>query len=414
MASGFTWLDYSDGERRRVLDVVRSLSEHDTRDELGLATVRDSLADLLAPGISTLQARPRYFLFVPWIYQGIEARVRTRSASVTKDWITRKARNAEVELIDCLLEAGESAGVIGSWSGKALKRLPSSIYWSGLEAWGMRLCPWSIDRYHHRLAVYGPPARTAVDDACGAWPNWNPGLPPAPDGFPEGATMELTPPEAEYLRDRILEKQPNTLLGQLVLGGDAVADLDYPWSALDHGIEIAPGVARVVRHAREFSVAMHGAVLVYNLMLAEAHPAQREDWVQTYRDRIADWVQEVRHRWADFAAWDRAEFWRTVEGTGANIPLRTRRFVNAWLDRLLSAADPASMAGDASMRSLIDNRERELKRAQARLHNPRLLEIWNGDTGSGVGRMNYRWPVMRQHLADIHAGLVQPAEAAHA
>lgn len=413
MASRLSWLDYSDVERRRVLDVVRSLSERDTRDELGLATVRDALADMLAPGISTLQTRPRYFLFIPWIYQRIEERVRKRSVTVDKDWITRKARSVEVELIGHLLDSGESEGVIGSSAGRALKRLPSSIYWNGLGEWGVRLCPWSIDAYHHWLAINGPPSVVGGGDEWGAWPNWHPGIPPAPEGFPEGATMVLQPWEAEYLRERILEHQPGTLLGQLVLGGDAPVNLDYPWQVLDVGIELPSGVARAVRHAREFSLAVHGAVLIYNLMLAEAPAEPRQDWIERYRSLLAEWAREVSDRSDAFAGWDRADFWRVVDSM-RQVPLGSRQFINAWLDRLLTADDPANLADDAQVRNLIDNRERQLKRAQARLHNPRLLELWKGDTGSGTGRMDYRWPVMRAHLADIQAPFGQPAEAASA
>ena len=189
MSSSFSWLDYSDTERRRVLDVVRSLSEKDTRDELGLATVRDALADLLAPGVSTIQTRARYFLFIPWIYQQIESRVGKRRSQVTKDWVARKARNAEIDLIGHLLESEDAWGTIGSWSGKSLKRLPSSVYWNGLSEWRIRLCPWSLDSYHHRLAVHGPPE--VGDGMDGGWPNWHPGLPPPPNGFPEGTSMQL-------------------------------------------------------------------------------------------------------------------------------------------------------------------------------------------------------------------------------
>jgi len=156
MPSSFSWLDYSDSDRRRVLDVVRSLGEHDTRDELGVATVRDALADLLTPGVSTIQTRVRYFLFIPWLYQDLEARLRKRGGHATKESVTREARDMEVNLIDQLTEGGEQ-GVIGSSSRRRLQRLPSSVYWNGLREWGIRLCPWPIDAYHHHLAVAGPP-----------------------------------------------------------------------------------------------------------------------------------------------------------------------------------------------------------------------------------------------------------------
>ncbi len=414
MPSSLAWLDYSDGERRRILDVVRSLSERDTRDELGLATVRDALSDQLAPGISTIQTRVRYFLFVPWIYQQVEARVRQRSAGVTKEWVARRARDAEVGLIPHLLAAEDAAGTIGAWAGRSLQRLPSSVYWNGLRQWGIRLCPWAIDGYHHRLAVHEPPALTDSDEAWAVRPNWHPGLPEMPEAFPEGASMVLQPWEAEYLCERILETHPHSLLGQLVLAGESVSDLAYPWEVLDFGVELAPDVANTVHHARVFSLAMHGAVLIYNLMLAEAPKVPRADWVDRYREMIAGWAVDMDAQAGVFESWDWGDFWRTVEGMKPDVPLGSRRFINAWLDRLLGADDPSALADDSAIRNLIDNRERQLKKQQARLHNPRLLETWNGEAGSGVARMDYRWPVMRSHLADLLGSLAGGMEARHA
>ena len=48
--SAFVWLDYSERERRKMLDVVDLFREHDTRDELGIGSVRDAFADMLFPG----------------------------------------------------------------------------------------------------------------------------------------------------------------------------------------------------------------------------------------------------------------------------------------------------------------------------------------------------------------------------
>jgi hypothetical protein len=40
--SAFLWLDYSERERRKMLEVVDLFKEHDTRDELGIGAVRDA------------------------------------------------------------------------------------------------------------------------------------------------------------------------------------------------------------------------------------------------------------------------------------------------------------------------------------------------------------------------------------
>jgi hypothetical protein len=46
MMSAFVWLDSSERDRRKMLDVVDLFREHDTRDELGVGSVRDAFADI--------------------------------------------------------------------------------------------------------------------------------------------------------------------------------------------------------------------------------------------------------------------------------------------------------------------------------------------------------------------------------
>jgi hypothetical protein len=63
-SSTFTWLAYDDAERDQVAALVRALDEPETLDSLGLGVVRDTIADLLFPGTSTIQTRVRYFVLV--------------------------------------------------------------------------------------------------------------------------------------------------------------------------------------------------------------------------------------------------------------------------------------------------------------------------------------------------------------
>ena len=73
MMSSFTWLDYSEHERRRALDVISLFKYQDTRDELGLASIRHAFAECFFPGTTTIQTRARYFLFVPWLCLELES-----------------------------------------------------------------------------------------------------------------------------------------------------------------------------------------------------------------------------------------------------------------------------------------------------------------------------------------------------
>ena len=130
------------------MEVIDLFRHHDTRDELGIGTIRDSIADLLVPGISTIQTRARYLLFIPWIYQRLE-RSKTRSTD-----IENRAREDELRLARALAKSENSQGTIGIEAGSGLKRLPSAVYWSGLGQYGIRLFPGSRDRYHRSLDRY--------------------------------------------------------------------------------------------------------------------------------------------------------------------------------------------------------------------------------------------------------------------
>jgi hypothetical protein len=114
MMSAFVWLDYSERERRKMLDVVDLFREHDTRDELGVGSVRDAFADMLFPGTSTIMTRARYFLLVPWAYQRLE-RLRFRSAE-----IAARARQAELNLVEPIERSDDNDGNIGKLAKTAL------------------------------------------------------------------------------------------------------------------------------------------------------------------------------------------------------------------------------------------------------------------------------------------------------
>ena len=68
--AALAWLDYSEADQRRAREIVAMFSQRESRDELGLGQIRDTLSDTLFPGTSVLLTRARYFLFVPWLYRG--------------------------------------------------------------------------------------------------------------------------------------------------------------------------------------------------------------------------------------------------------------------------------------------------------------------------------------------------------
>lgn len=401
MASTFTWLDYSEHERRKMLDVIELFGEKTTRDELGLGGVRDAFADQLFPGISTIQTRARYFLFVPWLYLSQEQK-RTPSASVAI-----KARKAETDLILAIEQSEDKMGLVGARAKENVQRLPSSIYWQGLETWGLRQFPGSQDEYHRSLDLFytrRQARRTSRQELAGeSHPdpdlhNWHPGLPMAPDDFPKTASFVLLRYEAEYLRERILSHCPHSLLARLVRERTPVAEIDFAW-------DLAPAMPAELReqleHGHNFSLVMHGAQLLYNLMLAELR--DQADWIKHYRDWMADWWDAVAQRRQELLAWDQRRFWRIVYQGNPRVSTRARNFVEDWTRRVQNVPDLKTILTSPAARQAIEHREQQLKGGLARLHNLRARELWPGE--AGAGQLDLRWTASRRILSDILAGL---------
>jgi hypothetical protein len=399
LESSIAWIDFSEQDRRRMIEVVSLFKERDTRDELGLGSIRNAFADLFFPGTSTLQTRARYFLFVPWFYLYFEAR------KVPSRRIMPRLKQDEVNLMRALQAAGETEGIIGQRSGASLHRFPSSIYWNGLRTWGILRYPGSREQYHRSLDGFYERQRNKLSfedgEPVGGWAdgNWDPNLPAAPDGFPNEASFRLEPAEAAYLRERLLLSCPDSLLATLVDRCRPVDGVSYVW--LHPQLAEFPKQQRNwVTHARNFSATMYAAILLYNLMLAELR--QDDALVADYLDRLKEWQSVLEAYGTDLVEWDRDEFWRLATSIG-RIPGLTRRFVNEWLDVLLAANSLPELARNSQARAIVRDREMWLKRGRSRFESFRHLEMWSG--AAGLAPLDYRWTVARQIANDILRGL---------
>ena len=139
MQIGF--VDYSHEERNRILSTLKLLGDQTALDELGIGVVRDAYADLLFPGISTLQTRAKYFVLIPYLFQSakeLAEKGKIRSAQEMLQWINEGEDRLAASLTNNC-PPGE-VGIIGSnayRSKRSVKVKPSTIYWSGLRTFGI-------------------------------------------------------------------------------------------------------------------------------------------------------------------------------------------------------------------------------------------------------------------------------------
>jgi hypothetical protein len=212
----------------------------------------------------------------------------------------------------------------------------------------------------------------------------------------------LTRREAEYLTERIRlsPSSSGSVLAEMVALGQGNSNVSFVWEH-PQAAQLPVKLREMIDHAQNFSEIMQGAPLIYNLILAEQ--AQRDAAASEYRERIAAWTQLLADRSRVFREWRRERFWELAHTANPRIGGSTRQFIDTWWDLAL-AGDAAGFCDSPVARSLIQERERRLKKNLARIDNRRAQELWNGDSGSA--QLDFRWRISQRLLGDIHAGLV--------
>jgi hypothetical protein len=264
---------------------------------------------------------------------------------------------------------------------------------------GFRLFPGTQEQYHrsfdsHRQLMRNAPRVGDDEDPISALArNWHPtldALAAQQPAFLEKTTFELTSDEAAFVRELVLRRASDSYLAFLCKAGSP-SRVDFAWSHTRR-TEAPLEIQQQLEFAAAFSTVMHGASLLYNLMLARRR--QMPDHITRLMTRIHHWSGAIKKLRLDFP-WD--EFWQVAASGNPRITPATRAFVEAWFT--LAREDGTDVADDVSAARLIERRERQTKQAQARLSNPRRLETWTEPVG--LGQLDFRWTVVQEIINDV-------------
>ncbi len=417
MSSSIGWIDFSSEHRDKVRTVLDLLSTPGVIDELGIGVIRDSFADRMFPGISTIQTRAKYFTLTAlliWRFQHHEhAKPHPRSL---ERYLEDEERRCRISLVEKHGEERQNLGIIGGTFGldhrRDVVRRASSVYWNGLRQFGF-ITPrhlslaefarrFSDDRRQLRALLKEtrdePGDDQDAEDGNLALRVWVPEI--DPDYWDE-LSIDLTPKEAEFLRHQITAHQPDSLIGQILMedarmdqvlqlsnaaGFEEFADLPFI------GTLKSGELRRAIQHARDFWVILEGAHIRYNCLLQEAGFGTAE-----LRERFEEQWTRWRERTAAFPAdWDSGFMWALVSKHGSRVKESTKKFIDGWIDETRNGA-----ANRQRCDELVTRQERLNKGNRARLRpgNQEAIRDWVGLNGAG-----YRLTEVRQLVADIRSG----------
>ena len=292
------WIDFSNDERNKVLNVIHLLDEPVAVDELGIGAVRDAFADLFFPGTSTVQTRAKYFLIVPYVL--MEAGSGKYGSDLNT--ILRRVDNEERNCRDILIKISND-GVIGSLVTKSwVLRTPSSIYWNGIKQIGIFKEDLSVKEYirqsilqsnQKKAKEYGNRDKDAEENekddfdagditSIQFWSigdvyhsNWR-----------EKLTIELLPEEAEFLKSQIITNQRNSLFA-FILKNNISLEKYSSFGALTEDIkgDVDPDLRYMMELANDFNNLVSIITTRYNLIVFDGQNKRaRENWTVLSKD----------------------------------------------------------------------------------------------------------------------------------
>ncbi|MBR6081851.1 MAG: hypothetical protein IKP62_02870 [Salinivirgaceae bacterium] len=290
MALQIGWVDFSDKDRKRAIDVLHLLNDG-AMDELGIGVVRDAFANYFFPGTSTIQTRAKYFLIVPYALRMACSKYPDKPLHQVLAELDRlekqSAQNMKVN--------DEQEGIIGAsvLPKKWVVRKPSSVYWNGIrtlgilkvdnmsmvEAVGTLMGEFSQKRQRSSGRMRGDESIEGAEDDLNAigsgksiWDSWL----EYNEDWLYGLTIDLTKREAAYLRYKISNSEAaKKSLFKFLLDKNISVDglingsAKTPFEALADAINksVSDEMATMLHIANLFNILVYSLHVRYNLQM---------------------------------------------------------------------------------------------------------------------------------------------------
>ncbi len=268
------YINFSQEELAKKNKVLQMVREQTAIDELGFGRIRDAFANLMFPGMSTLQRRAKYFAVMPSLYyqatqknyssaRDVRAQILKWEINLTEMLV--KGANGKRELLKGITGSSISLEKAKKDSTKFVKYDPTYIYINGMRAYDMIRSDRNIynlildhsrekDPIDSKYRASGEEEISDSDDLLGkeqlfstSGVNYD---------FDNGHSMslELTKREAEFLKKKIemAPRSRDSLLAYVLTNSVDVLpkydDLEIPWKDLPQEFLVQYHMGRCFSH----------------------------------------------------------------------------------------------------------------------------------------------------------------------
>ena len=390
------WIDFSDNDRKKTMDVLRLFQEQGAVDELGIGIIRDGFANYFFPGTSTIQTRAKYFFIIPYAMMDTVGDPHVSSVQQA----LRRLDEIEKESAVILKKNSDEQGIIGATVlPKWVVRTPSTIYWNGLRTLGIFNAGMrqniSISEYF-RLAIKLREEKKASalgnrkedaeennkDDVdAGDFLFRNIWQLPYVKNWKDELSINLTPNEADYLATKIKTSNPKSVFAFVIREDIGIEKyVDFSSFSSDLKPKLDEENASIMELADRFNDFISLAQIRYNLMLSDGRNDTARCLWDDVKERASGYANSV-----DLGA------------IFASLHLQNKDLRN-FLDRFRNAV----IIGDWEIADHeIFKQEVRIKGARAKLKNK---SKYPEDKWIGGYKLDYRFTDARRLIMDIRKG----------
>jgi len=428
--SKFGWVDFNPKHKDTFDEMLRALQGPGVVDELGVGVVRDSFSDKLFPGTSTIMTRAKYYLLTPYIFRNY-LREDIKDHPNPRVYLEKAENNIIEQLYQQMVEADKNAelsegekkertqGILGSNTqrrGEELERKPSAIYWNGMRVWGIINTELSLSNLLSTISKSRKELITQMEDSESLFASNTQfsgkllQLNELGTNWEEDFKITLEEREADYLRNKILERLKGSMLHELMTYKNrSLKEVFLSSKSFEEFAGRAPkdelpeSLYLILRQASLFWKVMNGAHILYNIMIFESYG---QGALNKFIPIWGQWVKEIHKGQNEIKEVLLADhLWRLGKQTNHTADKHTKRFIAKWIE---AAKSPHTLDHqNEELQKLVINQEIHKKGGRSRLltkKDSKLMQEYEGER-IGFDDLNYRFGTIKMIVDDIHKGL---------
>jgi len=411
--SSLGWIDFSDNDRQKVLKVIELLKGEGTVDELGIGVIRNSLSDAMFPGITTIMTRAKYYFIVPRILHDF---IINKPAKISAKEYLRRNENDIMNFLSVQNKFEDNIGIIGISVAKQnkdlppnkweeLQRKPSAIYWNAIGQNGFKIYKGDLSLANLLEAMnrkskpdsaytYIPTEGETANDRDAENTESYFSLPDHPKDWQKNVSITLTAIEADFLKHRILDQFPESLLANIIKTKNATKDFLKSGSFVDMCDmpfinQLPANNIAIVYTAKSFWDIMYGAHIRFNVLLHQKSQGNK-DYLKDAQGLWKVWVAEMKS--FDWQRFDHDLMWDLTK-EHSKVKRHTEVFVNKWID-LIQNKDFNTLKLDGLV--LKQEGDNKMSRSKLKIEHDDYYEDW-----VGISNMDFRYRNAKVIIKDI-------------